>query len=54
MVKWTSPNPCLVLSESVSKLHTSFEFYEEKNHRYFRKHIDLQSQAIYDDKVYIV
>ena len=46
MVKWTARNPCLVLSESDSKLYTSFKFCEEKNHRHLRKHIDLQSQAI--------
>ena len=50
MVKWTSPNTCLVLSESISKLHTSFEFYEEKSHRHFKKFNDLQSQATYDDR----
>ena len=31
-VKWTNPNPTLVLSESDSTLYTKFEFYEEKNH----------------------
>ena len=29
-VKWTTPNPCLVSSESDSKLYTNFEFCEEK------------------------
>ena len=29
-VKWTCPDPCLVLSESDSKLYTNFEFCEEK------------------------
>ena len=43
-------DPCLVVSESDSKLYTNFEFCEEKIHRNFKKHIDLQSQAIYDEK----
>ena len=29
-VKWTSPNPYLVWSESDSKLYNNFEFCEEK------------------------
>ena len=29
-VKWTTLDPCLVFSESDSKLYTSFEFCEEK------------------------
>ena len=49
-VKWTTPNPSLVLSESDSILCINFEFCEEINHRHFKKHLDLQSQAIYDDK----
>jgi len=40
MVKWTILDPCLVLSESDSKLYTNFDFVKEKNHRYFLKHVD--------------
>ena len=50
MVKWIAPNRCLMLSESVSKLYTNLNLVVKKNHRHFRKHIDLQGQAIYDDK----
>ena len=35
-VKWTNPDPCLVLSGSDSILCTNFEFREEKNHRHFK------------------
>ena len=49
-VNWTTPNTCLVLSESDPKLYTNFEVCEEKDPWTFKKHIDLQSQAIYDDK----
>ena len=34
MVKWTAPDPCLVLSESDSILCLNFEFCEEKTHRH--------------------
>ena len=34
-IKWTTLDPCLVFSESDSKLYTNFEFCEEKNHRHF-------------------
>jgi hypothetical protein len=34
-VKWTTPHPCLVLSESESSLCTNFKFCEEKNHTHF-------------------
>jgi len=50
MVEWTTPNSCLVFNECDSKLYTTFEFCEAKNHRHFSKHIDLQSQANHDDK----
>jgi hypothetical protein len=36
-VKWTPPNPYLLVSECGSKLYTSFEFYEERNHRHKKK-----------------
>ena len=36
MVKWTNPDPCLVLSESDSILCTNFEFCEEKSHRHLK------------------
>ena len=29
-VKWTTPHPCLGLSEGDSKLYTNFDFCEEK------------------------
>jgi hypothetical protein len=35
-VKWTTSDPCLVLSESDSILHIKFEYYEVKNHRHFK------------------
>ena len=34
MVKWTILDPCLVLSESDSKLYTDFDFVKEKNSRH--------------------
>ena len=39
-----------MLSENDSKLYTTYESCEEKNHRKLKKHIDLQSQVIFDDK----
>ena len=50
IVKWIVPDPCMVLSESASKLHTNFEWCEEKIHGFFFKLIDIQSQANYDKK----
>ena len=35
MVKWTTSDPYLVLSESDSNLYTDFEFCIEKNHRHW-------------------
>ena len=49
-VKWTTPDPLLVLSESDSKLYTNSELCEENIIDIEKKHIDLQSQAIDDDK----
>ena len=49
-VKWIAPDPCLVLRENDSTLCTNFGFCKEKNYRHLKKHIDLQSRAIYDDK----
>ena len=49
-VKWTTHDPCLVVSKSDSKLYTNFEFCEEKNHRNLKNMWILQSHAIYDDK----
>ena len=37
MVKWTTPNPCLVLSESDLKLYTNLELCEEINHRHIKR-----------------
>ena len=52
--KYTTPLPCIGLSESDSTLYTKFEFCEGKNHKHLekknsknKKHIDLQSQAMY-------
>ena len=50
IVKWIVPDPCMVLSESASKLHTNFEWCEEKIHGFLFKLIDIQSQANYDKK----
>ena len=50
IVKWRTPNPCPSSSASDSKLYTKFECHEENIHRHSKEHIDLQSQAIYDDK----
>jgi hypothetical protein len=44
LVKYTTPLPCINLSESDSKLHTNFEFCEGKNHKHL-KNIDLQSHV---------
>ena len=33
MVKWTTSDPCLVLSESDAKVHTIFKISEEKMYR---------------------
>ena len=58
-VNYTSPAPCISLSEIELKLYTNFEFCEGKTYRHLEKHIDLQSQAMYVDqsffsrKVYI-
>jgi hypothetical protein len=43
-------DPCPSSNESDSRLYTNFEIGEGKFHRHSKKHIDLQSQAIYDDK----
>jgi hypothetical protein len=51
-VNWTTLDPCLVFNESVSKSYTNFGFCEEKKTQTFQEHIDLQSQANYDDKKY--
>ena len=52
-VKYTTPLPCIGLSESDSKTYTNFELCEGKNHNFFlKKHIDLQSQVIYVDKLF--
>ena len=32
ILKWIALDPCLVFSESDSKLYTKFEFCEEKNY----------------------
>ena len=50
MVKWTAPDLYLGSSESDTNMYTNFEFCEEINSQTFKRHIDLQSQAIYDDK----
>ena len=35
-IKWTSLDPCLVLSESDSISFTNFEICEEKNHTHMK------------------
>jgi hypothetical protein len=35
-VKWTAPDPYLVLSGSDSKLYTNFKFCEDKIHRHLK------------------
>ena len=35
-VKWTTHDPCLVLSETELILYTNFEVCDEKNHRHFK------------------
>ena len=50
MVKWIAHDPCLVLSDSDSKLYTNFEFCKERNRNLKNKHVELKNQAIYVDK----
>ena len=50
MVKYTTPLPSVGLSESDSKLLTNFKFCEWKKLKHLKKHIDLQSRAIFFDK----
>jgi hypothetical protein len=50
-VKSTTPLPFIGLSERDSKLHTNFEIYEGKHHKFLKKKIGQQSQAIYVDKL---
>ena len=38
MVKWTSLDPCLGLSESDPKLYAYFEFYEIEIHKHLKKY----------------
>ena len=45
-VKYTTSLPSIDLSENDSKAYN----FEGKNHKHLKKHIDLQSQAIYVDK----
>ena len=40
------------MSESVSKLYTHYEFCERKCHKKYEKHIALQSQAFYVDRIF--
>ena len=50
-VKWTTPYPCLVLSESDSMLYSNFAFVKRQIiKKKSQNHVDLQSQAIYDEK----
>ena len=44
--------PAQVKSESDSKIYTKIEFGERENHKLLKKHIDLQSQAIYVDNLF--
>ena len=36
MLKWTTPDSCLVFSEHDSKLYTNFKILWRKNHRYLK------------------
>ena len=47
-VKWTTHDPCLVLSESVSMLCSNYEFCEKKNHRH------LKNISIYEAKHFLM
>jgi hypothetical protein len=47
-VKYTTPLPCIGLSESDSKLYTNFEFCEGKNHRH------LKNTLIYKTKEFML
>ena len=47
-VKWTNPDPCLVLSESDSSLYTNFKFCKEK------KHIHLNNILMYKSKQFMM
>ena len=46
-IKWTTLDPCLVFSESDSKLYTNFEACEEKNLRHLKNILIYKSQAHY-------
>ena len=48
MVKYTTPLPCIGLSESDSKLYTNFEFCEGKNHKH------LKNTLIYKAKQFML
>ena len=50
MVKWTTPEPVVGLSESDSKLYTNFEFCEEINDKQLKKTHWSTNQAICVDK----
>jgi len=56
---WTTPDPCLVLSESDSKLYNNFEFFDEKYYKYLSnifiykaKHLMMTKKI--PRKVYII
>ena len=45
-IKWTALDPCLVFSESNSKLYTRFKFCEGENHRHFKNILIYKAKQI--------
>ena len=57
-VKYTTPLPCISISESVSKSYTNFEFFEGKNHEHFKNTLIYKAKqkmltSVFSRKVYI-
>ena len=50
MVKWTTLDLCMCLSESDSELYTNFKMFVKKIINISKKNIKLQSQSINVDK----
>ena len=51
MVKWTTLDPCSGLSDSDSKLYTTFEFYEIDLHKHLENiWIDKAKQIMFTNK----
>lgn len=51
--KWTILDLCKVLSVSDSKLYTNFDFFWKRIKYCSREHIDLQSQEIYVEILFL-